>query len=170
MFFSHTIKAQPYNMPLLDTCLKKQIRLVDYESITKGGIRGKERLVAFGHWAGVAGMINFQRGLGERLLSLGHSTPFFHVGSRYMCKDFDCARRAVIECEEQIARYGTPEEIGPLTFAFLGDGKVSRGAQEIFKLLPHEFVAPADLPRLVQEGASTKKCTMNFRKNWSTSE
>eukprot|EP00746_Dinoflagellata_sp_MGD_P067131 gnl/MRDRNA2_/MRDRNA2_27723_c0_seq2.p1 gnl/MRDRNA2_/MRDRNA2_27723_c0~~gnl/MRDRNA2_/MRDRNA2_27723_c0_seq2.p1 ORF type:complete len:961 (+),score=180.24 gnl/MRDRNA2_/MRDRNA2_27723_c0_seq2:96-2978(+) len=144
-------------MPLLDACLKKHIRLVDYECITKGGIRGKERLVAFGSWAGVAGMINFQRGLGERLLSLGHSTPFLNVGSCYMYRDLECAKRAVLECGEQIAAHGTPEALGPLIFAFLGDGQVSRGAQEIFKLLPHEFVDATDLPRLVQEHASTKK-------------
>ena len=33
VFFSHTIKAQPDNMPLLDECLRKNVRLVDYECI-----------------------------------------------------------------------------------------------------------------------------------------
>ena len=32
-FFSHTLKGQPQNMPLLRECLKKNIRLVDYECI-----------------------------------------------------------------------------------------------------------------------------------------
>ena len=32
-FFSHTIKAQPYNMPLLDTLLERNIRMVDFERI-----------------------------------------------------------------------------------------------------------------------------------------
>ena len=32
-FFSHTIKAQEYNMPLLDAMLEKKIRLVDFECI-----------------------------------------------------------------------------------------------------------------------------------------
>ena len=30
-FFSHTIKAQQDNMELLDACLEKNVRLVDYE-------------------------------------------------------------------------------------------------------------------------------------------
>ena len=30
-FFSHTIKAQSDNMELLDACLEKNVRLVDYE-------------------------------------------------------------------------------------------------------------------------------------------
>jgi len=34
------------------------------------------RVVAFGQYAGVAGMINILHGLGLRLLALGHHTPF----------------------------------------------------------------------------------------------
>lgn len=48
MFFSHTIKAQPYNMGLLDALLAKNIRLMDYECITENGKRNGNRLVAFG--------------------------------------------------------------------------------------------------------------------------
>ena len=33
IFFSHTIKAQAENMPLLRACLEKNIRLFDYECI-----------------------------------------------------------------------------------------------------------------------------------------
>jgi alpha-aminoadipic semialdehyde synthase len=33
LFFSHTIKAQEYNMDLLDALLGKKIRMVDYECI-----------------------------------------------------------------------------------------------------------------------------------------
>jgi len=32
-FFSHTIKAQDYNMPLLDKLLELNIRMVDFECI-----------------------------------------------------------------------------------------------------------------------------------------
>lgn len=32
-FFSHTLKAQDYNMPLLDKLLEKKVRLVDFECI-----------------------------------------------------------------------------------------------------------------------------------------
>lgn len=90
MFFSHTIKAQPSNMGMLDTILQKarparvffaaradlalqNIRLIDYEKIcdAKG-----TRLVRFGKFAGFAGMIDMLRILGERLLALGYSTPF----------------------------------------------------------------------------------------------
>lgn len=52
MFFSHTIKAQYYNMPLLDKILELGIWLIDYECIWDD----KERLVAFGRFAGLAGV------------------------------------------------------------------------------------------------------------------
>ena len=35
-----------------------------------------QRIVAFGKYAGVAGMVNILHGLGLRLLALGHHTPF----------------------------------------------------------------------------------------------
>ncbi len=50
MFFSHTIKAQPYNMPLLDAMLARRVSMVDYECITEGGRRGGKRTVAFGRY------------------------------------------------------------------------------------------------------------------------
>jgi alpha-aminoadipic semialdehyde synthase len=48
-FFSHTIKAQEANMPLLDAILEKRIVLIDYEMMRdeKG-----QRVVAFGKYAG----------------------------------------------------------------------------------------------------------------------
>ena len=66
VFFSHVIKAQPENMELLDSILENNIRLFDYETITVDGSRNKPRLVAFGGFAGRAGMISALRGLGER--------------------------------------------------------------------------------------------------------
>lgn len=75
-FFSHTIKAQETNMPLLDAIFEKNIRLLDYEKLMDND---GQRLVAFGKYAGVAGMINILHGLGLRLLALGHHTPFMVI-------------------------------------------------------------------------------------------
>lgn len=58
--------------------------LIDYECITENGERGGKRLVSFGSLCGSAGMINTFRGLGERFLSLGYSTPFLNISSSYM--------------------------------------------------------------------------------------
>lgn len=76
VMFSHTHKAQPGNMAMLDACLEKNVMLVDYERIVDD--QGA-RLVAFGKYAGVVGMINILHGLGLRFLALGHHTPFMVV-------------------------------------------------------------------------------------------
>eukprot|EP00249_Psilotum_nudum_P019538 c27304_g1_i1 orf=257-3433(+) len=146
-FFSHTHKAEPQNMPILDEVLAKRVSLYDYELIV--GERG-ERLVAFGEYAGMAGMIDFLRGLGERYLSLGYSTPFLSLGSTYMYMSLSAAKAAIIAVGDEIRSTGLPSAICPLTFVFTGSGNVSRGAQEIFRLLPHSFVSPCELPQLTQ--------------------
>jgi alpha-aminoadipic semialdehyde synthase len=67
--------SQVVNSEIIPVCLKtlQKIRLIDYERMVddKG-----HRVVAFGVYAGVAGMLNILHGLGLRLLALGHHTPF----------------------------------------------------------------------------------------------
>ncbi|XP_019455443.1 PREDICTED: alpha-aminoadipic semialdehyde synthase [Lupinus angustifolius] len=144
-FFSHTHKAQKENMPLLDKILAEQASLFDYELIV--GENG-QRLLAFGKFAGRAGMIDFLHGLGQRFLSLGYSTPFLSLGASYMYPSLAAAKAAVISVGEEIATQGLPLGICPLVFVFTGSGNVCSGAREIFKLLPHTFVDPSKLPDL----------------------
>lgn len=47
--------------------------MIDYEKLVD---ELGHRVVAFGKYAGVAGMVNILHGLGLRLLALGHHTPF----------------------------------------------------------------------------------------------
>uniref|UniRef100_T1IMQ8 Uncharacterized protein n=1 Tax=Strigamia maritima TaxID=126957 RepID=T1IMQ8_STRMM len=152
-FFSHTIKAQDANMPLLDAILEKNIRLIDYEKMvdSKG-----QRVVAFGIWAGVAGMINILHGLGLRLLALGHHTPFMHIGPAHNYRTSGMARQAIRDAGYEIALGMMPKSIGPLTFVFTGSGNVSQGAQELFQDLPHEFVPPEMLKKAAEHGATNK--------------
>lgn len=49
-------------MALLDALNKNRARLIDYECITENGLPGAQRLIAFGKYAGIAGMINTFRG------------------------------------------------------------------------------------------------------------
>eukprot|EP00658_Telonema_sp_P-2_P023046 TRINITY_DN1922_c0_g2_i2.p1 TRINITY_DN1922_c0_g2~~TRINITY_DN1922_c0_g2_i2.p1 ORF type:complete len:604 (-),score=184.90 TRINITY_DN1922_c0_g2_i2:138-1949(-) len=145
VFFSHTIKAQPENMELLDTLLDKKIRLIDYECITAGGKRSAPRLVAFGEYAGKAGMIDTFRGMGERLLARGYHSPFLSIGSSYMYEDYRAGCQAVEAMGAQISKHGVPADFAPMTFVFTGNGNVSRGAQEVFKHAPHEMISPSEL-------------------------
>ncbi|KAI3714455.1 hypothetical protein L6452_21409 [Arctium lappa] len=144
-FFSHTHKAQKENMHLLDKILAERASLFDYELIV--GDEGK-RLLAFGKFAGRAGLVDFLSALGRRYLSLGYSTPFLSLGSSYMYPSLAAAKAAVVSVGEEIATTGLPSRICPLVFVFTGSGNVSLGAQEIFKLLPHTFVDSSRLPAL----------------------
>ncbi|MBU4486152.1 MAG: hypothetical protein KKD38_04420 [Candidatus Delongbacteria bacterium] len=73
IFFSHIIKGQEYNMPMLRKMMEKKINLIDYEKIVddKGG-----RLIFFGNFAGLAGMIDTIWAIGIRLEHFGIKTPF----------------------------------------------------------------------------------------------
>uniref|UniRef100_A0A8D0GQF9 Alpha-aminoadipic semialdehyde synthase, mitochondrial n=1 Tax=Sphenodon punctatus TaxID=8508 RepID=A0A8D0GQF9_SPHPU len=148
-FFSHTIKAQEANMSLLDEILRKEIRLIDYEKMVdhKGS-----RVVAFGKWAGVAGMINILHGMGLRFLALGHHTPFMHIGMAHNYRNSSQAVQAVRDAGYEISLGLMPKSIGPITFVFTGTGNVSKGAQEMFNALPCEFVAPHELKEVSKYG------------------
>ncbi|KAK2571068.1 Alpha-aminoadipic semialdehyde synthase [Acropora cervicornis] len=146
-FFSHTIKAQEANMPLLDAMLEKNIQLVDYEKMVdyKG-----QRVCAFGKFAGVGGMINILHGLGLRLLALGHHTPFMYMGATHNYKNSRAAKLAIYELGEDIRAGKLPAHFGPLSFVFTGSGNVSQGAQEMFQELPHIYVEPHELKKAIQ--------------------
>ncbi|KAH7296234.1 hypothetical protein KP509_26G014900 [Ceratopteris richardii] len=132
-------------MPLLDEALSKKVSLYDYERIV--GDRG-ERLVAFGEYAGTAGMIDLLRGLGERYLNLGYSTPFLSIGSSFMYTSLSAAKAAVLAAGDEIRTDGLPFQISPIVFIFTGSGNVARGALEVFRLLPHTFISPSQLSQL----------------------
>ncbi|XP_026030673.1 alpha-aminoadipic semialdehyde synthase, mitochondrial [Astatotilapia calliptera] len=152
-FFSHTIKAQEANMGLLDDVLKKEIRLIDYEKMVDAN---GYRIVAFGQWAGVAGMINILHGLGLRFLALGHHTPFMHIGMAHNYRNVSQAIQAVRDCGYEISMGLMPKSIGPLTFCFTGTGNVSKGAQDIINELPVEYVEPHELKDVSETGDMTK--------------
>ncbi|KAK4876339.1 hypothetical protein RN001_012761 [Aquatica leii] len=152
-FFSHTIKAQESNMPLLDAILEKNIRLLDYEKLVDH--RG-HRVVAFGKMAGVAGTINILHGLGLRLLALGHHTPFMHIGPPHNYRNSSMARQAVRDAGYEISLGLMPKSVGPLTFVFTGSGNVSQGSQEVFQELPHEYVSPEHLQKAAEHGNPNK--------------
>ncbi|CAG9856321.1 unnamed protein product [Phyllotreta striolata] len=151
--FSHTIKAQESNLPLLDAILEKRIRLIDYEKLMdeKGN-----RVVAFGKMAGIAGSVNILHGLGLRLLALGHHTPFMHIGPAHNYRNSSMARQAVRDAGYEIALGLMPKSIGPLTFVFTGSGNVSQGSQEVFQELPHEYVTPEFLKKAAEHGSLNK--------------
>ena len=81
-FFSHTIKKQPHNRELLQQVLRRNITLVDYETLTDK--QGK-RLIAFGRWAGIVGAYN-------GIWTYGKRYNLFHLRRAHECFDLDDLR------------------------------------------------------------------------------
>jgi saccharopine dehydrogenase (NAD+, L-lysine-forming) len=142
VFFSHTIKGQPYNMPMLKRMLELGCTLIDYEKVTDE--RGR-RLIFFGRHAGLAGMIDTLWALGQRLSWDGISSPFAEIRQTYQYGSLAEAQKAVVGAGEKIAADGLPESITPLIIGVAGYGNVSRGVQEILSLLPTLEIGPGEV-------------------------
>ena len=142
MFFSHVIKGQQYNMPMLQELMHLGCNLIDYERIIND--RDK-RMVFFGHYAGLAGMINSLWALGLRLKEYGFKTPFLKIKQSHLYHSLEEARADISEVGLDIAEDGLPQELQPFTIGFTGYGHVSQGAQEICNLLPIKEITPSNL-------------------------
>jgi alpha-aminoadipic semialdehyde synthase len=123
--------------------------MIDYEKMVD---ENGQRVVAFGKYAGVVGMIDIMHGLGLRFLALGHHTPFMHIGPAHNYHSSEMARQAIRGAGYEIALGLMPKSIGPLTFVFTGSGNVSQGAQEVFRELPFEYVHPSQLKKVAEHG------------------
>jgi saccharopine dehydrogenase (NAD+, L-lysine-forming) len=109
LFFSHTIKKQPYNKKLLQAVLKKKIRLIDYEVLKD---RQGNRLVAFGRYAGIVGAYNGLWAYGKRYgtYSLRRAHECFDVN------DLKLELRKV--------------KLQPIKIILTGAGRVGKGSME----------------------------------------
>ena len=150
LFFAHVIKGQSYNMPMLRRLMDLGATLIDYERVVDAQNR---RLIFFGRHAGLAGMVNTLWALGRRLAWEGIPSPFARIRQAMQYADLEAARTDIRAAAAEIRQQGLPRELMPLVVGFTGYGNVSGGAQEIFDLLPHESVAPADLALLPPDEA-----------------
>ncbi len=142
MYFSHTIKGQPYNMGMLRRLLELGCTLLDHEKVTDDQGR---RLVLFGVHAGLAGMIDSLWALGRRLELEGHPTPLRRIGQTYTYESLAAAEDQLREIGRELRRDGLPAELGPAVVGIAGYGNVSRGAQHILDLLEPRTVEPSEL-------------------------
>jgi len=142
VYFSHTIKGQPSNMPLLRRALDLGCTILDYERIVDEDDR---RLIFFGNYAGYAGAIDTLWTLGRRLAWEGIANPFEAIGQASTYASLEEAKDAVRAAGEKIASGGLPAEISPLVLGVAGNGNVSKGAQAILDLLPLEDVPASAL-------------------------
>ena len=125
MFFSHTIKEQPYNRNLLRAILEKNITLIDYEVLTD---KNGQRIVAFGRYAGIVGAYN-------GLLTYGKKFGLFELRRAYQCFDLADLRNEFVKIK-----------LPPIKIALTGSGRVAHGAMEVLdgagirKVTPDEYL------------------------------
>jgi alanine dehydrogenase len=139
LYFSHTIKGQAHNMPMLRRLMDLGCTLIDYEKITDEQNR---RLLFFGRQAGQAGMVDTLWALGRKLDAEGTSNPFSGLLQTYHYTSLVEAKEEIAEVAHTIRTDGLPESLVPFICGFMGYGHVSQGAQEIYDLLPMEEIPP----------------------------
>ena len=123
LFFSHTIKKQPYNRKLLLAVLKKKIRLIDYEALKDN--QGN-RSVAFGRYAGIVGAYN-------GLWSYGKRFGIFSIRRAHECFD-------VNDLKLELRKVKLP----PVKIILTGAGRVGKGAMETLDSAGIRKVSPSD--------------------------
>lgn len=145
IFFSHTVKGQHHNMPMLRKMKDLGCDLIDYEKITDEKDR---RLIFFGKHAGIAGMIDSLWALGEKLHFAGIENPFYEMRLTHKYRDLPAAKEDVKFVARLIREKGVPPSLYPVVFGIAGYGNVSQGAQEILDMLPVVEIGAHELEHL----------------------
>lgn len=142
IFFSHTIKGQAYNMPLLKKMMELKCSLIDYERIVDESNR---RLIFFGKFAGIAGMVETLHSLGQKLKLKGLHTPFENIKKAYEYPSIQEAINHLKVISDQIKSVGLDVSVLPLVIGLAGYGNVSKGAQEILDIFPVKTLKTEEL-------------------------
>ncbi|MBU2540854.1 MAG: hypothetical protein KJ593_03030 [Candidatus Omnitrophica bacterium] len=149
MVFSHTIKGQPYNMPLLKKFIRRNITLIDYERIVDAEDR---RFVYFGRFAGICGLVDSLYYLGERLNSKGiRRHPFSLLSPAHRYNSFDEIKQDIKKVARWIRTKGFTRHISPFVIGITGHGRVSQGIQEILQCLNPTEIHPRDMQKFIRE-------------------
>lgn len=125
LFFSHTIKKQPYNQQLLKTVAQRGITLVDYECLVD---RKGNRIIGFGRYAGIVGAYNGVMGYGLKY-------RLFDLKPAHLCRD---KKELFAELEKA--------KLPNIKVVVTGSGRVANGACETMgamdmrKVTPYEFL------------------------------
>ena len=147
MLFSHTAKGQVHNMPLLKACLKKNITLIDYEKIVD--LYGA-RLVYFGKFAGICGIVDSLHYLGKKLAWKGIKNPLSMIKPAYEYDSLKDLKLSFEEVKQYIERKGFPDKLSPFIVGITGHGNVSRGVQEILGLFNPIEIHPKNMLEFIQ--------------------
>jgi alanine dehydrogenase len=142
LYFSHTIKGQPYNMPMLQHLLDTGSTLIDYERIADEQNR---RLIFFSIHAGYAGMIESLVCLAQRMAYHGVATPLQELKHAYEYSSLIEAKNHLLQIGQRIAEKGIGDHPDPIIIGVAGYGNVAKGCEEILSCLPMKEITVAEL-------------------------
>ena len=148
MVFSHTIKGQKDNLPFLKAFIEKGVTLIDYEKITD--LEGK-RLVYFGRFAGICGLIDSFFYLGKRLEWQGIKNPFLVLKPAQNYHSLRAAVKGMKLLNRKIRKEGFERSISPFIVGLTGHGRVSQGAEEILSYLKPVEIHPRELVKFSRQ-------------------
>ncbi|MCB1181862.1 hypothetical protein KDM41_00360 [bacterium] len=142
LYFSHTIKGQAYNMPMLRHLLDVGATLIDYERIADEQNR---RLIFFSLHAGYAGAVETLVALAARLENEGIATPLGELRHAYEYGSLGEVQEHLRRIGARIRSEGLWALERPLVIGVAGYGNVARGCAAILDCLPVTEVTPAEL-------------------------
>ena len=160
LFFSHVIKGQVQNMPMLARLRELGCTLIDYELICSDD---GQRLIFFGRFAGIAGMVDTLWALGERLRWEGVRSPFENLQQAHVYGDVEQAKAAIAAVADDIRASGLPAGTSPLVIGVAGYGNVAQGAREVLAELPTRDVEPDEIGKLRGRDVSHSVVVTTFR-------
>jgi len=152
LYFSHTIKGQSYNMPMLQKLIDLKCTLLDYERMVN---EKDQRLIYFSYHAGVAGFIDTLWSFGQRLEVEGIRSPFSSIKQSLHYTDQSEAEAEIKKLGDLIRKDGLPEKISPLVIGITGYGNVSRGVQHMLDFLPVEQVNPDQIHEISNKSTAS---------------
>jgi saccharopine dehydrogenase (NAD+, L-lysine-forming) len=132
-------------MPMLARLKELGCTLIDYELIRSDDGR---RLIFFGRYAGIAGIIDSLWALGQRLRWDGVRSPFEGISPAHTYDGLDEAKTAIAAVGRKIQSAGLPAGTSPLVIGVAGYGNVAKGVQEVLAELPSRDVEPEQLEKL----------------------
>ena len=123
LFFSHTKKMQSNNRQLLQTIIKKNITLIDYECLEH---EDGARIIGFGFFAGVVGAHN-------GMMAFGNRSSSFKLERVNSGKNF-----------QHLIHTYFGLKLPAIKIAVTGSGRVAHGVLEIMNLMGIHEVEPED--------------------------
>jgi len=137
LFFSHTIKRQAHNRDLMRATIERGTTLIDYELLTD---EHGDRVLAFGHWAGVVGAYN-----AFRAWRIGHDGT--ELKPAHQCHDLE-------EVEQHLHAVHLPED---LRIVLTGGGRVGLGAMGVLERAGVRRTSPEEF---LEAGSEGPVCTI----------